>query len=106
MRKKPLELASPSKSVRDGMIADNRRDAWMMLFLDGVPVVGVPPLSSRYVLGMQPGRYVAQWRSFFGDRVESAETHELPGTLVAGAPVPSATPSASAAPSALPARKP
>ena len=31
-----------SVPVREGFVADNARDAWMMLWLDGVPVVGVP----------------------------------------------------------------
>jgi hypothetical protein len=97
-RKKPIELSPAPSAVREGFVADNARDAWMMLWLDGVPVVGVPAGAQRYVLGTLPGRYAAQWRSFLGDRVEPVELRELPGVLKleasAGASVATAAPSA------------
>jgi hypothetical protein len=103
-RKKPIELAPAPSAVREGFVADNARDAWMMLWLDGVPVVGVPAGAQRYVLGTLPGRYAAQWRSFLGDRVEPVELRELPGVLKleakrSASPV---APAVSAAPSAPP----
>lgn len=65
----------------DGLIADNGRDQPMTLYLDGVPVVTVPALDRRYIVGPKQGRYVAQWRTFLGDRVEDPQPVEVPSIL-------------------------
>lgn len=72
--------ADPS-SPPDGFIAENGRDQQMILYLDGVPVVSVPPLDKRFIIGPLRGRYVAQWRTFLGDRIDEPTIVELPGIL-------------------------
>ena len=39
------------------------------VFIDGVPVAGLPPGGKDVVRGLVKGKYVAQWRSFLGDVV-------------------------------------
>lgn len=72
---------------QEGFLADNGRDFAMTLLIDGVPVVSVPAGEKRLMLGTQPGRYTVQWRTFLGDRIEAAETAELPA-LLRSAPLP------------------
>jgi hypothetical protein len=74
---RPADPASPP----DGFIAENGRDQQMILYLDGVPVVSVPPLDKRFIIGPLRGRYVAQWRTFLGDRIDEPTIVELPGIL-------------------------
>lgn len=81
----PRDPAAPT----DGIVADNGRDFALILLLDGVPTVWVPPGEKRLLLGPPAGRYSVQWRTFLGDRIEAAETIELPA-LVRSAPLPPA----------------
>ncbi|NUP14362.1 MAG: hypothetical protein HOW73_50665 [Polyangiaceae bacterium] len=74
---KPADPSAPP----DGFIAENGRDQLMVLWLDGVPVVAVPALDRRFIIGPLPGRYVAQWRTFLGDRIDEARVVELPGIV-------------------------
>jgi hypothetical protein len=83
----------------EGFIAVNRADYLVYLLLDGVPVVAVPPGGEPYVIGPMRGRYVAEWRTFLGEKVEPARVVEMPTRLVFGAPPPSA-PDAGVAPKA------
>lgn len=82
---RPADPAAPP----DGFIADNGRDQLMTLYLDGVPVVTVPPFDKRFIIGPKPGRYVAQWRTFLGDRIDEEALVELPGIL-RSVPIPTA----------------
>jgi hypothetical protein len=93
MRTSPLVLPPPTdKGVPgDGFVVVNQGDIAMYFLLDGIPVVAVPPGAERYVVGSPRGRYVAQWRTFFGDRVVPAYPLEIParvtyGSVDAGAP--------------------
>ncbi len=54
------------------------------MLVDGVPVVAVPPASERYVIGPPRGRYVVQWRTFLGEKIEPPRTVEFPARLVHG----------------------
>ena len=74
---KPSDPSAPP----DGFIAENGRDQLMVLWLDGVPVVAVPALDRRFVIGPLAGRYTAQWRTFLGDRIDEPTVVELPGIL-------------------------
>lgn len=69
----------------EGFVAVNHADMLAYVLLDGVPVVAVPAGAERYVIGTARGRYVVQWRTFLGDRIEPALTVELPARLVYGA---------------------
>ncbi len=59
----------------------------MILSLDGIPVVWVPPYGEQFVVGPLRGRYVAQWRTFLGEKVAPAQPVEIPARLVYGGPV-------------------
>ncbi|MBK6520605.1 MAG: hypothetical protein IPM79_12065 [Polyangiaceae bacterium] len=80
MRKTPLDITKTDPAAPpDGFIADNGRDQPMELWLDGLPIVSVPALGKRFLVGAQNGRYNAQWRTFLGDRIEPPEVVEIPG---------------------------
>ena len=68
----------------EGFVAVNHSDRVMYLLLDGVPAVAVPASGSEYVIGPQRGRYVAQWRSFLGEKVAPPRPVEMPARLVYG----------------------
>jgi hypothetical protein len=68
----------------EGFVAVDQADRAMILLLDGVPVVEVPAHGEQYVAGPVRGRYVAQWRSFLGEKVGPAQTVEMPARLVYG----------------------
>ncbi|MBL9021909.1 MAG: hypothetical protein JNL21_06890 [Myxococcales bacterium] len=81
-RTKPvLDFKPAAGAPADGFIAENGRDFLMVLWLDGVPVVGVPPQSQRYVVGPLKGRYLAQWRTFLGEQVDEPVTVEIPAVV-------------------------
>jgi hypothetical protein len=79
----PSPNANPS-APGEGFIASNHSDTLMYLLLDGVPVVGVPATSERYIIGPVRGRYVVQWRTFLGERIGPAQTVEIPARLSYG----------------------
>ena len=80
----PLPPSTDSAAPGEGFVAVNRSDTLLYLLLDGVPVVAVPPASDRYVIGPVRGHYVAQWRTFLGERVYPAQTVEMPARLIHG----------------------
>ncbi len=86
-RTREVEIQVDPAAPLDGFIADNGRDRALVLYLDGVPVVAVPPLEKRFLVGAPRGHYVAQWRTFLGDYVDSATVVDLPGVL-RSAPLP------------------
>jgi hypothetical protein len=87
-RSAPLALppVEDSRAPGEGFVAVNETDTLAYFFLDGVPVVAVPPSEQRYVIGTVRGRYVTQWRTFLGDRIGPAKTVELPARLTFGEP--------------------
>jgi hypothetical protein len=68
----------------EGFLAVNQADRLMYLLLDGVPVVAVPPHAERYVIGPPRGRYLAQWRTFLGEKVLPPQPIEMPARIVHG----------------------
>ncbi len=76
----------------EGFVAVNHSDTLYYLLLDGVAVVAVPPGSDRYVIGPVRGHYVAQWRTFLGEKVHPIQLIDMPvrltqsGAADAGAP--------------------
>jgi hypothetical protein len=68
----------------EGILAENRSDMLAYLLVDGVPVVLVPPGTTRYLIGPLRGRYGIEWRTFFGERVVNGGTVVLPARLVYG----------------------
>lgn len=83
-RSKPAPGPREPDAPGEGYFADNQTDQLLYLVLDGVPTVAVPPRDSRYLIGTAPGSYVAQWRTFLGERVEPPATVVLPARLKVG----------------------
>jgi hypothetical protein len=82
----PLQLppSTDPGAPGEGFVAVNQTDTLLYLLLDGVPVVAVPPMSERYVIGTTRGHYVMQWRTFLGESIEPPRTVEMPARLVRG----------------------
>jgi hypothetical protein len=76
----------PAGAPGEGLLARNATDGLRYLLLDGVPLAWVLPRAEQYVIGPQRGRYVVQWRGFFGDHIEPARTVELPARVSVGEP--------------------
>ncbi|HMY15069.1 MAG TPA: hypothetical protein PKA58_02010 [Polyangium sp.] len=87
-RSAPLQLppVEDPRAPGEGFVAVNETDTLAYFYLDGVPVVAVPPSEQRYVIGTARGRYVTQWRTFLGDRIGPSKTVELPARLTFGEP--------------------
>ena len=68
----------------EGFVAVNQSDRPMYLLLDGVATVSVPPRAERYVIGPLRGRYVAQWRTFLGEKIAPPHPVEMPARIVYG----------------------
>lgn len=83
-RTKAVSLPRAADAPGEGFFADNHTDQLLYLVLDGVPTVAVPPQDARYLIGTQPGAYVAQWRTFLGERVEPPATVTLPARVAIG----------------------
>ncbi len=79
-----LPPTTDANAPGEGFVAVNHSDALLYLLLDGVPVVAVPPGSDRYVIGPVRGHYVAQWRTFLGEKVFPAQTVPMPVRLTHG----------------------
>jgi len=56
-----------------------------VLYLDGIPVAWAAPQARGELHGLRRGRYVAQWRTFLGDAVDTPITQTVPGTTQVGA---------------------
>lgn len=77
----------PNPNAADALTLVNATDALRVLFLDGVPVAWAAPGAKGEVHGLRKGRYVAQWRTFFGDSSEAPVTQIVPGlSQVGGTP--------------------
>jgi hypothetical protein len=79
-----LPPSTDASAPGEGFVAVNHSDALLYLLLDGVPVVAVPPGADRYVIGPLRGHYVAQWRTFLGEKVYPAQTVDMPARLTHG----------------------
>ncbi len=68
----------------EGLVAVNHSDRTVYVLLDGVAVVAVPPYGEELVIGPPRGRYVAQWRTFLGERIAPPQPVGMPARLVYG----------------------
>ncbi|WP_437943477.1 hypothetical protein WMF27_40905 [Sorangium sp. So ce281] len=84
IREAPLQLPGSVDpgAPGEGFVAVNQTDALLYLLVDGIPAVAVPQASERYVIGPLRGRYVVQWRTFLGERIEPPQTVEMPARIV------------------------
>lgn len=85
-RSTPLQLPPPTAAgvPGEGFLAVNQTDTLQYLLVDGVPVVAVPALSERYVIGPDRGRYAVQWRTFLGESIGVISTVEMPARISIG----------------------
>ncbi len=68
----------------DALVTVNATDELRLLFIDGVPAVWAAPGARGEIRGLHRGRYVMQWRTFLGDRVEPPTTLVVPGSTHVG----------------------
>lgn len=82
-RKGPGATPNPPdpRAPEEGMVASNRSDRVLYLWVDGVPVATVDPWAEQAITGLLPGRYRVQWRSFLDDFVEEPSEHDLPARV-------------------------
>ncbi len=78
---------NPNVPSDDVLVVVNPTVELRLLYLDGVPVAWAAPNARGELRGLRRGRYVAQWRTFLGDSIETALTQPVPGiTQVGSAP--------------------
>ena len=75
----PVEVPIATGVNGDDLVVVNSSVQLRMLFVDGVPIAWAAPGARDIVKGLHRGRYVAQWRSFLGDVVDTAITMPVPG---------------------------
>lgn len=97
-RTKPVDAKGDPQdgAPGEGIVFVNARPVPVYALIDGVPVALVKPGGDRYVIGPPPGRYVVQWRDFFGELAEPPETVDVPARL--STPKPKPTTAADAGP--------
>lgn len=82
LRTGPIDLVPPPPG--EALLVQNGTVQLRMLYLDGVPVAWIAPSQRETIMGLQRGRYVAQWRSFLGDVLDPPVTVTSPGTTSIG----------------------
>lgn len=82
LRTAPIDLVPPPPG--EALLIHNGTVQLRMLYLDGVPVAWVAPSQRETIMGLQRGRYLAQWRSFLGDVLDAPVTVTSPGTTSVG----------------------
>lgn len=80
----PAPSSADPGAPQEGFVAVNQTEMLVYLFVDGIPVVAVPPVSERHVIGPLRGVYVVQWRTFLGETIAPPQIVEIPARLVHG----------------------
>jgi hypothetical protein len=86
LRTAPVDVPPGPMPAGEGLLVANGTDQVRMLFVDGVPVAWVSPGGKDGLYGLQRGRYIAQWRTFFGDAIDPPVTQIVPGAATIGPP--------------------
>src|SRR5262249_5106574 len=84
LRLNDVDIPAPPNVPEDALVIANPSVELRLLFLDGVPVAWAAPGGRGELRGLHRGRYVAQWRTFRGDSVETAIVQSVPGTTQMG----------------------
>jgi len=87
LRTGPIDVpppASPGPPPPDGLAATNQTLQLRMLYVDGVSAAWLMPGERLVLPGLVRGRYVVQWRTFFGDALEPPQTLVVPGSTGLG----------------------
>jgi hypothetical protein len=85
LRTSDVDVAASPGSTGDALVLVNATDELRLLFVDGVAAAWAAPGARGELRGLHRGRYIAQWRTFFGDSIETAVTQAVPGTVQVGA---------------------
>jgi hypothetical protein len=85
LRLSDIDVPANPNVTTDALIVSNPSVELRVLFLDGVPAAWAAPGARGELRGLRRGRYVAQWRTFLGDSVETALTQTVPGIAQVGA---------------------
>ena len=84
-----VPVAATTVAQGDALTLVNPSVELRVLYLDGVPVAWAAPNARGALHGLHRGRYVAQWRTFLGDVVDTALTQTVPGiSQVSSVPAP------------------
>ncbi|MCS6899064.1 MAG: hypothetical protein RMJ98_09125 [Myxococcales bacterium] len=95
-RLRPAEVVVPGKDApAEGFVARNATDGLRYLLVDGVPAAWVLPGEDAVLPGFPRGRYMVQWRTFLGDRIEAPKLVEAPARIAVGEPPPEPLPATS-----------
>ncbi|MBX3261518.1 MAG: hypothetical protein KIS78_34500 [Labilithrix sp.] len=85
LRTSDVDVPTNANVPGDALTVINPSVELRVLFLDGVPIAWAAPQARGELHGLRRGRYVAQWRTFLGDSVETALTQTVPGVVQVGA---------------------
>lgn len=80
----PGAPAVPAPPLEPVLTVVNTSVELRVLYLDGVSALWAAPNARGELRGLHRGRYVAQWRTFLGDYVETAVTQSVPGVAEVG----------------------
>ncbi|MBX3224529.1 MAG: hypothetical protein KF795_28705 [Labilithrix sp.] len=85
LRTNDVDVPTNANVTGDALVVVNPTVELRVLFLDGVPIAWAAPQARGELHGLRRGRYVAQWRTFLGDSVETALSQTVPGLVQVGA---------------------
>jgi hypothetical protein len=80
----PAPGAAHKNDPQNGLVIANATDQLRMLWIDGTPVAWIAPGAREALPTLLRGRYGVQWRTFWGDAIEPAQTITVPGTTEVG----------------------
>lgn len=79
-----VDVAPAQGVVGDALTLVNGSVELRVLFVDGVAAAWAAPGGRGELRGLRRGRYVAQWRTFFGDAIEPPFALTVPGLAQVG----------------------
>lgn len=80
----PIESPVGPPANEAGLLVTNATDQLRVLHVDGVPIAWAAPGARDAVQGLHRGRYVVQWRTFFGETFDPPVTQSVPGAVQIG----------------------
>ncbi|HVH43962.1 MAG TPA: hypothetical protein VM925_16535 [Labilithrix sp.] len=84
LRSNDIEVPSNPSVDGDALLVVNASVELRVLFIDGVAAAWAAPGARGELRGLRRGRYVAQWRTFLGDSIETPLAQTVPGIAQVG----------------------